>query len=194
MARRARIDLKGYYYHVVCRGQRKNPLFFSPEDRQKYFEIINELLMETDIELYAYSLMTNHVHLDIFRNEYPLHKFMSRLNTKYALYFNKKYNLVGHVFQGRYKSFIVLDNSSLVYLIKYIHLNAVRAGIVKNPADYEYSSAKFYEGGKEKNIPCIKKLPILKEKTKYLQFMNSEKVEYPIYKDSIGNKDIYLFF
>jgi len=76
MARPARIDLKGYHYHVISRGQRKNPIFFSPEDREKYFQILNKLLTETDIDIYTYCLMINHVHFDIFRNEYSLQLFM----------------------------------------------------------------------------------------------------------------------
>ncbi len=192
MARPSRVDISGYHYHVISRGQKKNPIFFSPADREKYFSIINKLLSETDIEIYAYCLMTNHVHMDIYRNEYPLQIFMKRLNTKYALYFNTKYNLVGHVFQGRYKSKIVLDNYYLVSLVKYIHMNPVEVGIVETPGEYKYSSARFYEGKQEENIPKVEKIPIFKDKERYIEFMESEDMEYPIYRDSIGNKDDYL--
>ncbi len=192
MARPSRIDIFGYHYHVISRGQRKNPIFFSPADRAKYFSIVNKLLNETDIEIYAYCLMTNHVHMDIYRNEYPLQIFMKRLNTKYALYFNKKYNLVGHVFQGRYISKVVLDNYYLVSLIKYIHMNPVEAGIVETPGEYKYSSARFYEDKQEENIPNIEKIPIFKDTERYIEFMESEDMEYPIYRDSIGSKDDYV--
>ena len=192
MARPSRIDTFGYHYHVISRGQRKNPIFFSPKDRAKYFSIVNKLLSETDIEIYTYCLMTNHVHMDIYRNEYPLQIFMKRLNTKYALYFNKKYNLVGHVFQGRYISKVVLDISYLTSLVKYIHMNPVEAGIVETPGEYKYSSARFYEGKQEENIPNIEKIPIFKETERYIEFMNSVDIEYPIYRDSIGSKDNYL--
>ncbi|MCD6578417.1 transposase, partial [bacterium] len=192
MARPARIDLPDYHYHVISRGQRKNPLFFSPDDRKKYFEILNKLLIETDIDIYAYSLMTNHVHFDIFRNNYPIQIFMKRLNTTYAIYFNKKYNLIGHVFQGRYISKIVLDERQLIYLIKYIHLNALRAGIVEYPGDYSYSSARFYEGFKEKNLVRIKRLPQFENKELYLKFMDLDEIILTTYRDSIGDKEAYL--
>ena len=130
--------------------------------------------------------------MDIYRNKYPLQTFMKRLNTKYALYFNKKYNLVGHVFQGRYKSKVVLDNYYLVSLIKYIHMNPVEAGIVETPGEYRYSSAGFYEGKQEENIPNIERIPIFKETERYIEFMESEDMEYPIYRDSIGSKDDYV--
>ena len=193
MARPARIDVQGYHYHVISRGQRKNPIFFSPEDRRKYFQILNKLLVETDIDIYSYCLMTNHVHFDIFRNEYPLQLFMKRLNTNYALYFNKKYRLVGHVFQGRYVSRIVLDDIYLMHLAKYIHLNPEKAGIVKSPNEYKYSSAKFYNGKKEENLVLIKKVPAFMKVEKYVAFMNSEDTEYPVYRDCIGNQEDYLF-
>ncbi|MCK4642347.1 transposase [bacterium] len=194
MARRARNDKKGYFYHLICRGQRKNPLFFSPVDRIVYFMFINEILREHDIEIFAYCLMKNHIHLLVRRNNHPIHNFMKRLNTKYALYFNKKYGLVGHVFQGRYKLIIVLDESYLFHLVKYIHLNPVNASICDVPGEYKYSSAAFYEGNKEKHILNIKGLSEIGSKSHYLKLMNSEIGEYSTYKDAIGNEADYLSF
>jgi len=107
MSRKARFDKEGYYFHLICRGQRKNPLFFSKRDMQKYIKILNQIQQEYDLEVFAFCLMRNHVHFLVRRNSQGLHKFMQRLNTKYALYFNKKYNVVGYVFQGRYKSVIL---------------------------------------------------------------------------------------
>ncbi|MCD6579074.1 transposase, partial [bacterium] len=121
MPRRARIDLKNYWYHVISRGQRKNPLFFSEEDMLQYIKILIELLNKFDIILGAFCLMRNHVHLLLFRRNDSLYQFMHLLNTRYALYFNKKYKLVGHVFQGRYVSKIVLDARYLNYLVYYIN-------------------------------------------------------------------------
>ncbi len=189
MARPLRIDIPNHYYHVMSRGQRKNPLFFSPKDRKKYFLILNELLEKTDIEIYSYCLMSNHVHLLIYRKNYPLNLFMKRLNSKYAVYFNKKYHLVGHVFQGRYKSKIVLNDKYLIPLVNYIHFNPVKAHIVKNTTDYKYSSAKFYAGASEKNIPKIKRLSLFEETSNRVN-----KTKYPTYRDSVGSEKEYILF
>lgn len=192
MPRRARLDEKGFYYHIICRGQRKNPLFFSPDDRQKYFEILNEILREHDIGIYAYCLMSNHVHLLVKRNEHSLQSFMQRLNTRYAMYFNWHYNLVGHVFQDRYKSLIVLDEDYLLHLVKYIHLNPVGAKMCEEPSEYEYSSVSYYEGREEKNIAGLFKIHAFKKASEYIVFMDSDIDEYPTFKDSVGNEIQYV--
>ena len=194
MTRRARHDSKGYYYHVVCRGQRKNPLFFSSKDKRMYMSIVNGVLAKHDLDISAYCLMTNHVHLLVSRNDHPLQNFMRLVNTNYAIYFNRRYGLVGHVFQGRYKSIIVLDESYLPHLVKYIHLNPVKAGMRSTPSEYEYSSASSYEC---KGIDCIiplKKITTLGSRQKYLRFMDlqEESTEFPLVFDSIGSSEDFL--
>ena len=94
--------------------------------------------------------------------------------------------------QGRYISKIVLDERQLIYLAKYIHLNAVNAGIVVNSGDYKYSSAKFYEGYKEENLIKIKKLPVFEDKDYYLEFMGLKEIKLQTYRDSLGSKEDYL--
>ena len=191
MARRARFDRKNYYYHVICRGQRKIPLFFSPEDNEVYLRILNKLLRETDIELFVLCLMINHIHLLVKRNNTSLHYFMKRLNTKYATYFNNKRNLTGHVFQGRYKSKTVLDNTYLNHLVKYIHFNPVKANIVENPEDYKYSSAKFYKDGTIKIVENLNLLPSF-EGAEKIHTLDTSAI--PRYKDIIGTKEDYINF
>ena len=195
MSRRARIDVANNYYHIIARGQRKNPLFFSPKDKEYFILLLLSILQEFDILLIAYCLMTNHFHLLIYRRMDSLGIIMKKLDTQYALYFNKKYDLVGHVFQGRYKSFIVLDEKYLLYLVKYIHNNPVKAQIVKDATEYKFSSAGFYEG--TKSILPIEKLPLFKGKKgiiRYKNFMKEEDINIFYYKDSIGSKEDYLKF
>ncbi|MCK5599974.1 transposase [bacterium] len=194
MPRSARLDIEGSYYHLICRGQRKNPLFFSSKDRQKYFEMFNEILEEHDLAVHVYCLMTNHVHLLVRRNKIHLHNFMKRLNTRYAMYFNHKYNVAGHVFQNRYKSMIVLDESYLMHLVKYIHMNPVKAKICDEPSEYEYSSASYYESNKEENISGLRSLPVFRSTEDYLEFMAAGPDEFPTFKDSIGNEIAYINF
>ena len=144
MSREARIENEGYYYHIIARGQRKNPIFFSEKDYKKYLNFIIASLSKTDSELAVYCLMRNHCHLLVKRNQDPLEKLMRSLQTKYALYFNTRYKLVGHVFQGRYKSFPVLNEKYLFTIINYIHNNPVKAGLCKAISDYGFSSASLY--------------------------------------------------
>ena len=193
MSRTARIDIPEHFYHIMCRGQRKNPLFFSKKDKEYFILLLLSILQEYDILLLAYSLMTNHFHLLVYRRMDSLGIIMKKLNIRYAIYFNKKYNVVGHVFQGRYKSSIVLDEKYLVHLIKYIHDNPVKAGIVKKAEDYEFSSAAFYLG-KTSSLP-LEKLSIFKGIDgikRYKEFMNEKEVPISYYKDSIGSTEEYL--
>ncbi|MCK4642224.1 transposase [bacterium] len=148
MPRKARDDFEGYWYHVMIRGQRKNPLFFSPTDKKYFLATLNELLNKYDVLLGAYALMNNHVHLLLFRRKDSLYKFMHRLNTKYAQHFNKVYKTVGYVFQGRFKSKIILNEGYLITVIEYIHNNPYKAGIVKKGEIYRYSSEAFYLNSK----------------------------------------------
>ena len=169
-------------------------MFFNPADRDKYFEIFNEILIEHDIDIHAYCLMTNHVHLLVKRNDLPLHTFMKRLNTSYALYFNHIHKVVGHVFQDRYKSMIVLDEVYLMHLVKYIHMNPVKAKMCEDALEYELSSASYYEGKKEKNIADLQTLNIFKSTQDYIDFMEAGPDEFPTFKDSIGNEIAYINF
>ena len=191
MSTRIRVFLNYHHYYIIIKGQRANPIFFSAENRNKYFEIINELIEETDIELFAYCLLTTEVHFDIFANKYPIEKFIHRLNTKYALYFNKKYETVGHVFQKPYKIYIVLDEKYLPSLITFIHkLPALHN--TSDSSNYKYSSARYYEGYEENNISHIKKIPFFEDKKFYKKSIKNNKARIPFYMDSIGSKEDYL--
>ncbi len=195
MTRLSRIDKPGYYYHVISRGQRKETLFFSPVDYSAFVKFLKEVLADTDIELSAYCLMKNHFHLLLKRNEDPLYDFMHRLNLKYALYLNHKYKFSGYVFQGRFKSFIVLNNDYLVNLVLYIHNNPVKDSITAEEEEFNYSSARFYHGKTDLfELPLIK-IPIFAGSAgveKYKLFLKEGKINFPKYKDGIGNKDEYL--
>ena len=134
--RSLRFDEPNYFYHITCRGQRKNPLFFSDDDFNAYYSIINNVAQDMDMEIYGYCLMRNHVHLLLRRRENSLEHFFRLVNTRYAMYFNEKYDLVGRVFQGRFKSSTVLDEQYLFYILHYIHNNPVKANLVEHPEDY----------------------------------------------------------
>ena len=184
MPRRARIDLEGYYYHIIARGQRKNPLFFSDKDYAYFLKLINEYSKKHDLEIFAFCLMKNHYHLLVKRNKDSLKDFFLNLHTKYAIYFNNKYKTVGHVFQGRYKSFIILNEKYIYTLIDYIHNNPVKTQLVKNIKDYKYSSYNFYNN----------KNSLIKNIKKYTSSIYINNIEKYINKDKnfIGDKNDYL--
>ena len=150
MPRKGRVNRKGNYYHIICRGQRKNPLFFSNDDMDVYMRYFKEELEHLDIELIAYCLIRNHVHILVRVIDDPIYKLMHPLNTRYALYFNKKYDTVGHVFQGRYKCIPITDEIYLYTDVNYINFNAVKHHIVENIEDYRYTSFHCYYDNKAK--------------------------------------------
>ncbi|MDY6787618.1 MAG: transposase [candidate division WOR-3 bacterium] len=179
-----RIEKEGYYYHVMARGQRKNPLFFSDKDKYVFLQYLKEELEETDIELYAYCLMRNHFHLLIRRGKDDISKFMHHLNLRYAIYLNNKYNLVGHVFQGRYKSFIILSIRYLHTIKNYIHQNPVKAGYVINEKYYKFSSADFYNDGSSI-------IPVRRINYAHIMDFDYDKIV-NIQKGYIGTRDEFL--
>ncbi len=195
MNRQARIDLPNYWYHLIFRGVNKENIFISDEDKYFFLSILNKLVIEYSIKLSSFSLMDNHGHLMLFRETLSLYKFMHRLLTTYSIYFNKKYERVGHLLQDRFKSIIVLDERHILNLLKYIHLNAVKAHIVENPDDYPFSSHGFYCG--EKSPVTLYKLPYFNTKngvTLYKNFMSIDTLEKDIDFETgsfIGNEEEY---
>ncbi len=148
MARPPRIEFPGAFYHIIVRGNRKQDIFLDDQDRSEYLARIQRYRKERGFILYAYVLMTNHVHLLIETPLSPISRIMQLISLTYTQYFNRKYDKVGHLFQGRYKSFLCDRDEYLLSLVRYIHLNPVRAGIVKEPGEYDWSSHNDYLKGK----------------------------------------------
>jgi REP element-mobilizing transposase RayT len=146
MARKPRIEFEGALYHVITRGNQRQQIFKHTEDYNKYLKILGDYKARYDFFLYAYVLMGNHVHLLIETKEVPLSKILQGVNQSYTMYFNRRYATVGHLFQGRYKAMLCDKDSYLLSLIKYIHLNPVRAARAKSPEAYRWSSHGFYVG------------------------------------------------
>ncbi len=140
MARRPRIHFPGALCHVISRGNRRQKIFCSASDRARYLQLLSHYQSRYSFRLYAYVLMSNHIHLLVEAEATPLSKIMQGLQQAYTLYFNRKYGLVGHLFQGRYKAFLFDRDSYLLELVRYLHLNPVRSGLVKDPALYPWSS------------------------------------------------------
>ena len=122
------------------------------EDFEIYLDILSSYKRQHGYLLYAYVLMGNHVHLLIETRERPLWKILQGINQRYTLYFNRKYRTVGHLFQGRYKAILCDRDEYLLSLVKYIHLNPVRAKSVARAGEYRWSSHNRYAGNAKTDI------------------------------------------
>ncbi|OPJ65076.1 transposase [Clostridium oryzae] len=146
----------GACYHITSRGNHRNDIFKDEEDFQVYLTLIYESLeyyMYEEYKVICYCLMDNHVHILISTNNSPPGKFVRRLNSKYAKYFNKKYNYIGHLFQDKYHHELIENDAQMLDTSRYIHLNPVKAKMVVKPEEYKWSSYNMYIGIKaEKNI------------------------------------------
>lgn len=131
MPRTARIDIPGLLQHVIVRGIERRDIFLDDNDRRMFLDRFSKLLAETGTECLAWALMSNHFHLLLCPRVTKLSVFMSRLLTGYAIAFNLQHKRSGHLFQNRYKSIVCQEDAYLLELVRYIHLNPLRAGLAK---------------------------------------------------------------
>lgn len=146
MARKPRIHFPGAIYHVTLRGNAKQEIFFSDEDRCRFLLLLQEGVERFGHRVLAFCLMSNHVHLVIQVGEVALSRIMQNLSFRYTLWINHRHNRVGHLFQGRFKAFLVSADSYLLELTAYLHLNPIRAGLGGRPETYPWSSHRAYLG------------------------------------------------
>jgi len=139
VARRPRVFAAGLLYHVIVRGNQRRQTFRADADYKAYLERLEKYRAKFQVRIYAYCVMPIHVHLLLETGSIPLSKFMQGLQQSYTQYFNRKYRKVGHLFQGRYKAIICDKDRYLLSLIRYIHLNPIRAGLEERPEAYSYS-------------------------------------------------------
>lgn len=132
MPRKGRIDYPGALHHVMARGIECRRIFSDDHDRNQFLQRLGHYLIESKTHCYAWALMSNHVHFLIETAETPLSKWMHGLLTSYASYFNKRHQRPGRLFQNRFKSILCESDRYLLELIRYIHLNPLRAGMLKN--------------------------------------------------------------
>ena len=132
MPRKARIDAPGALHHIIIRGIERKAIFKDNVDRANFRERLGRIISETETGCYAWVLMNNHVHLLLKTGLAPIATVMRRLLTGYAVSFNRRHQRHGHLFQNRYKSFLCEEDVYLKELVRYIHLNPLRAKIVKD--------------------------------------------------------------
>lgn len=150
MARPLRIELAGGLYHVTSRGDRREDIYFRSGDREAWLDILSEVCARFNWVCHAYCQMTNHYHVVVETPEGNLAKGMRQLNGVYTQYVNRTHCRVGHVFQGRYKGILVEKDSYLLELSRYVVLNPVRAGMVKDAKKWPWSSHQIMLGQKTK--------------------------------------------
>jgi len=132
MPRQPRIDIPGLLQHVMVRGIERSDIFHDDDDRRNLLQRLSALLVKTSTDCFAWTLIPNHFHLLLRCNSYDLSRFMRSLLTGYAVTFNRRHFRSGHLFQNRYKSIVCEEDAYLLELIRYIHLNPLRAGLVKS--------------------------------------------------------------
>lgn len=176
----SRIARKYYdtsFFHVIVQGINKEYIFKKDRYINKYLQLLNEKIYKEEIKIVAYCIMNNHAHLLIKVDDIKnLSIYMQKVNTVYAKYYNyMEKNRVGYVFRDRFKSEPILNRRQLIQCIKYIHRNPVKANMVQNEEEYQYSSYSNYKVGK------INKLKIF----------TNEEIQY-ICNTNIINEDLFL--
>lgn len=137
MPRLPRLDTPGLLHHVMAHGIERCNIFRKNGDREYFLRLLGSILVETKTRCYAWSLLPNHFHLLLQTGVTPLSQVMRRLMTGYAVTFNRRYKRNGHLFQNRYKSIVCEKDPYLLELTRYIHLNPLRAGLVRDMTELD---------------------------------------------------------
>jgi REP element-mobilizing transposase RayT/DNA-binding CsgD family transcriptional regulator len=173
MPRKTRITEPGYY-HIINRGVERRNIFLMEEDYNKFLSLLQESFKTYQITLHTYCLMTNHYHL-LIETKYPnISEAMKKINSYYSIYFNKKYNRSGHLWQGRFASYYLYDDVHFWYVAKYIERNPINANMVKSIEHYKYQSF-FQWKYKLKHFELIKDSKVFELTLKeYEEFIRSD--------------------
>ena len=141
MPRTKRVLIKKACYHIINRGNQKQNIFLETSDYEKYLEILKHYKNKFKFKLYAYCLMPNHIHIIIdIKRTGDLAKIMQGITQTYTVWFNNKYDKVGRLWQGRFKSMVIQKDEYLFDCVKYVELNPIRAEITSFPIEYSWSS------------------------------------------------------
>jgi len=148
MPRAARKKSKSGIYHIMIRGINRQDIFEDDEDKEKFIQTVVVCKDKCDFQIYGYCLMSNHIHL-LIKDE-NLAITMRKICASYVYWYNWKYKRSGHLYQDRFKSEVIEDDSYLLTVLRYIHQNPLKAGMIKNIADYKWSSYSEYLGEQNK--------------------------------------------
>lgn len=158
MPRQARIDAPGAVHHIIARGIERRKIYRDDQDRNTFLKRLGKLVSETHTQCYAWALIPNHFHLLLRTGAVPVATLMRRLLTGYAIGFNRRHRRSGHLFQNRYKSILCEEDAYLKELIRYIHLNPLRAGLVADIKDldrYRFAGHSYLMGNFKNNWQAL---------------------------------------
>lgn len=162
MSRKPRFLLPGVPQHVIQRGHNREPCFFAEEDYQRYLHDAHEAALKNQLQIHAYVLMTNHVHLLVTPGQsFSVMHTMQDLGRKFVRYINHSYKRTGGLWEGRYKASLVDSEAYLLTCMRYIEMNPVRAGMVEHPGEYQWSSYRVNADGKPNDILTMHSLYLL---------------------------------
>lgn len=172
MPREARYISKTGIYHIMVRGINQQQVFEDEEDYRKYLSILIDCKAICGFKLYAYCLMGNHLHLLIETDKSPLEEIFKRIGSRFVYWYNLKYKRSGHLFQGRFKSEAVEENGYFKTVLRYIHQNPIKAGLVEESEDYPWSSYNEYINGKSDFVDIEYAKTLFYSEDEFIFFMN----------------------
>ena len=152
MPRGLRIAYPGAVYHVRSRGNDRKALFFDDDDRRHYLDLLCGVVSVCRLKVYAYVLMSNHIHLFLRTLLSNISEAMYKVSGDYSHYFNKRYKRAGHLFESRFKSKLVQEDRYFLGLLRYVHMNPVKAGMAARPEQYAWSSHRAYLGNTDRVV------------------------------------------
>jgi len=172
MARVARLKSNSGIYHVMIRGINKQLILEDDEDNQKFLEVLKECKILSEYKLYAYCFMGNHIHLLMKNEKENLEQIFKRIGARYVYYYNWKYKRNGHLFQDRFKSEPIDDDSYLLAVLRYIHRNPVKAGLSRSADQYQWSSYNEYL--KSNNLVDVGFVLGMMDRNEFIKFHNQQ--------------------
>jgi len=162
MPRRPRVDFAGFH-HIINRGVARGKIYKTADDKKKFLEILCKACDIYKVNVHDYCLMDNHYHLLIETTQENLSLFMRQINSNYAIYFNKRYKRSGHLWQGRYKSWYIINEQYLYMLFRYIEHNPVKAKMTQTVGEYPFTLLATQLNSDLDLIPCARHSKLIKE-------------------------------
>ena len=191
MPRKNRVWYPGAIYHVMNRGNRRAPIFQNEGDYYFFLKQIEAAKDQYPFVVHSLCLMPNHFHIQLETEAEELGKIMKKIATTYAIFYNGKYSLSGHLFGGRYKAPLIENDAYFLEVSRYIHLNPVKAKMVKAPLDYEYSSYQLFMKDREtiKRNHILKTMDGIVDTSRILSFFGNDKDQYRRFVEGAGEHD-----
>jgi putative transposase len=176
MVRPVRLDYPDTFYHVLNRGNERREIFRDEEDYLRFLDTVRRMVERFKLQVHTYVLMRNHFHLLIRTKESSLSRAIQWLGVSYSVWFNRRYQRSGHLFQGRFKSFLIENDRYFTAMCLYIHGNPIRAGIVNNLWDYPWSSYRGYADKKREDSWLSTELVLGMHGGSRRRFLNDQQV------------------